>query len=246
LPLIRCALLVEEVDPIARVFGTSAALLGVGYAIFEKDTKQTLAWSTISQLGFILAAPVAGGFYALTHALVKSVLFLIAGSLPSRDFSELRDRPLYAPIGVVLVMASLAISGLPFFAGFGAKTLSLKYLLSWQTIPMNIAALGTTIAFAKFVFLPWETQKKAEIKQGLWWAIGLLLGGLIIANAVDYEVYTVANIIKSLAIIGLGYLAYFAIFKRLFLQLPRLFEQFDHLIGMMSLMLVLLFWMVIS
>jgi len=79
LPLIRCALLVEEVDPIIRIFGVGTALLGVGYAVFEKDTKRMLAFHTISQLGFILAAPIVGGFYALTHGLVKSALFLIAG-----------------------------------------------------------------------------------------------------------------------------------------------------------------------
>ena len=41
------------------VFAT--ALLGVGYAVFEKDTKRMLAFHTISQLGFILAAPVVAG-----------------------------------------------------------------------------------------------------------------------------------------------------------------------------------------
>ncbi|NEP81255.1 MAG: cation:proton antiporter, partial [Okeania sp. SIO3B3] len=71
-PLVRCALMLEEIDPIVRFFGVSTALLGVGYAVFEKDTKRMLAFHTISQLGFVLAAPVVAGFYALTHGLVKS------------------------------------------------------------------------------------------------------------------------------------------------------------------------------
>jgi multicomponent Na+:H+ antiporter subunit D len=66
-PLVRCALMLEEIDPIVRIFGVGTALLGVGYAVFEKDTKRMLAFHTISQLGFILAAPAVGGFYALTH-----------------------------------------------------------------------------------------------------------------------------------------------------------------------------------
>ncbi|MGC9506317.1 cation:proton antiporter, partial [Baaleninema sp.] len=83
-PLVRCALLIEEMDVLVRLFGVATAVLGVGYAVFEKDTKRMLAFHTVSQLGFVLAAPEVGGFYALTHGLVKSALFLIAGNLPSR------------------------------------------------------------------------------------------------------------------------------------------------------------------
>ena len=64
-PLVRCALILGEIDPIVRIFGVATALLGVGYAVFEKDTKRMLAFHTVSQLGFVLAAPEVGGFYAL-------------------------------------------------------------------------------------------------------------------------------------------------------------------------------------
>jgi multicomponent Na+:H+ antiporter subunit D len=93
-PMVRCALMLEEIDPIVRFFGVCTALLGVGYAVLEKDIKRMLAFHTISQLGFILAAPIVGGFYALTHGLVKSALFLIAGVLPSRNFKELQHQPI--------------------------------------------------------------------------------------------------------------------------------------------------------
>lgn len=84
-PLVRCALMLESIDPIVRFFGVSTALLGVGFAVFAKDTKRMLAFHTISQLGFVLAAPVVAGFYALTHGLVKSALFLIAGVLDRKS-----------------------------------------------------------------------------------------------------------------------------------------------------------------
>jgi multicomponent Na+:H+ antiporter subunit D len=239
-PLVRCALMVEEIDPIVRIFGVGTALLGVFYAIFEKDTKRMLALSTISQLGWILAAPGVGGFYALTHGLVKSALFLIAGALPSRNFKELQHQPIATPIWIALVIASLSISGLPLLSGFGAKVLTMKNLLPWQEIAMNIAALGTAITFAKFIFLP--HGGKAEVKPGFWAAIILLIGGLFLANIAYYEAYTVANIIKPLVTIGIGWLAYLLIFKHLVLKLPRVLEQFDHLIGVMSLILILLFW----
>ncbi|PLZ09028.1 cation:proton antiporter [Fischerella thermalis] len=243
-PLVRCALMVNEFDPIIRLFGVGTALLGVFYAVFEKDTKRMLAFHTVSQLGFILAAPKVGGFYALTHGLVKSALFMTAGALPSRNFKELQQKPINTRVWIALVIASFSISGFPMLSGFGAKVLTSKNFLPWQAIAMNIAALGTAISFAKFIFLPRGGQ--GEVQRGFWPAVILLIASLILANIVYFEAYTVANIIKPLAIIGVGWIAYFLIFRRSVLKLPRVIEQFEHLIGMMSLMLILLFWMVFA
>ncbi|WP_019503521.1 cation:proton antiporter [Pleurocapsa sp. PCC 7319] len=262
-PLVRCALMLEEIDPIVRFFGVSTALLGVGYAVFEKDTKRMLAFHTISQLGFVLAAPIVAGFYALTHGLVKSALFLIAGILPSRNFKELQYKPIDTPIWIALVIASFSISGFPLLSGFGAKVLTTKNLLPWQAIAMNIAALGTAISFAKFIFLPHkklvlrhDNQFKADsntageidgqkkIQSGFWWAMVILLGGLIGANIFYYEAYTLENIVKPLVTIAIGWLTYLLIFKKLVIKLPRASEKFDHLIGIMSLILILLFWII--
>ena len=246
-PLVRCALMLEEIDPVVRLFGVCTALLGVGYAVFEKDTKRMLAFHTISQLGFVLAAPVVGGFYALTHGLVKSALFLIAGILPSRNFKQLQHQPINNSIWIALVIASFSISGFPLLSGFGAKVLTSKNLLPWQTIGMNIAALGTAISFAKFIFLPHQksTQSSSvKISPGFWGAMIILLGGLVGANIFYYQAYTLSNTIKPLATIALGWLAYLLIFKRSMLKIPRNIEQFDHLIGVMSLILILLFWIV--
>ncbi len=244
-PLIRCALMVSEVDPIVRLFGVATALLGVSYAVFEKDSKRMLAFHTVSQLGFILAAPEVGGFYALTHGLVKSSLFLIAGVLPSRNLKELKHLPIYTPVWIALVMASFSISGFPLLSGFGAKVLTMKNLLPWQVIGMNIAALGTSISFAKFIFLPPSKKGEANVKSGFWPAIILLLSGLIIANGIYYEAYTIKNTIKPLVTIFLGWLAYGVIFQKAVVKLPRVAEEFDHLMGAMILMLMLMFWLIL-
>jgi multicomponent Na+:H+ antiporter subunit D len=245
-PLARFALMFEDIDPLVRFFGVGTALLGVGYAVFEKDTKRMLAFHTVSQLGFVLAAPEVGGFYALTHGLVKSALFLIAGNLPSRNLKTLRQQPIPTQVWVALAIASFSISGFPLLSGFGAKVLTMKNLLPWQVIGMNVAALGTAISFAKFIFLPHSHQETQGMKPGFWGAIALLLGGLVLANVVYYEAYTLSNIVKPLLTIALGWLAYFAIFRQVNLKLPRVVEQFDHLIGVMSLMLLMLFGMVLA
>ena len=240
-PLVRCALMVEEVAPIVEIFGVGTALLGVFYAVLEKDSKRMLAFHTVSQLGFILAAPSVGGFYALAHGLVKSSLFLIAGSLPSRNLKELKQKPIDTKIWIALVIASLSISGFPLLVGFGAKVLTVKNLGPWETIAMNVAAVGTAISFAKFIFLPRGGQTAA--KPGFWPAVLLLLAGLIGANAFDLQAYTLENMLKAIAILGVGWSAYFLIFQRTAIKLPRMLEEFDHLVGFMSLISLLLFWM---
>jgi multicomponent Na+:H+ antiporter subunit D len=243
-PIVRCALIIGEIDPIVRVFGAATALLGVSYAVFEKDTKRMLAFHTISQLGFILAAPEVGGFYALTHGLVKSALFLIAGTLPSRNFKELQKGAIATPVWVALVLASFSISGFPMLSGFGAKILTMKNLLPWQVIAMNVAAFGTAASFAKFIFLP--RGGTTEVKPGFWPAVMLLIGGLFVANIAYYDAYDVENIAKPLATIAFGWLAYWLIFKRAIVKLPTAWERFEHLTGAMTVMLILLFWMAVS
>ena len=248
LPLLRTAFVSEEIDTIVRIFAVGTALMGVSYAVFEKDTKRMLAFHTISQLGFILAAPAVGGFYALTHGLVKSSLFLIAGSLPSRNFKELQNKPIHTNIWIALAIASLSISGLPFLSGFEAKVLTTKNLASWQFILMNIAAVGTAISFAKFIFLPHakaeeEEEEEQKTKSGFWISVIFLITGLFVANIVYLPAYEITNITKALLTIAAGWLGYHFIFKKLSISLPRVFEEFEHLVGVMSLTLILLFWM---
>ncbi|EDX78376.1 NADH-Ubiquinone/plastoquinone (complex I), various chains domain protein [Coleofasciculus chthonoplastes PCC 7420] len=246
-PLVRFALMVEAIDPIIRLFGVGTALLGVGYAVLEKDTKRTLAFSTVSQLGWILAAPEVGGFFALAHGLAKSTLFLIAGNLPSRNFKELKEQPMHTGLWIAIVMASLSISGFPLFVGFGAKVLTLKNVLPWQEIVMNLGAVGTAMVYAKFILLPHGKGK--PVRASFWTPILLLLGGLIAASGMYLEGYTLANITKNLAIIAVGWLAYVLIFQRVVLKLPRMLEQLEHLIGFMGVMslgLILLFKMVLA
>lgn len=243
-PLVRCALLLEEINPVVRIFGVLTTLLGVFCAVLEKDTKRMLAFHTVSQLGFILANPIVGGLYALMHGIVKSALFLIVGNLPSRDFKVLRQQGIHQSTWIALTIASLSISGMPLLAGFGTKVLTMKGLLPWQDLPTNIAALGTSISFAKFIFLPHSDLKEENKNPGFGWALMLLISALIVGNWMDLSVYTVENALKACITIALGWTLYFLIIPRLSIRLPRILENFEHLIGVMSLSLVVLFWMV--
>lgn len=244
-PLVRCALLVEEVAPIVTGFGVATALLGVICAIAETDTKRTLAFSTLSQLGFVLVAPIAAGGYALAHGLAKAVMFLTAGRLPSRSFEQLRQLPMSRSSWLTLTIASLSVSGAPLLAGFGAKALTVKAAVPWQGITLDVAAVGTAIAMVKFIFLPHKVRQRDEKAGPEPWSALLLLLSLILTNGLYWETYTWANIGKSLVILSAGWLAYMIFFRHSRLELPRAAEQLEHLIGVMSLMLTLLFWRVL-
>ncbi len=244
-PLVRCALMLDTINPIVRVFGMATAILGVSYAMFEKDTKRLLAFSTVSQLGWILSAPEVGGFYALSHGLAKSTLFLLAGSLPSRKFEELQERHSDRALWIPLVAAALSISGFPLLSGFGAKVLTLKQMLPGQEMVMNVVAVGTSISLAKFIFLPYKEEGK-QLRSGFWLGIGLLISGLVVANGFYWEAYNIKNIVKAIAVIAIGWLAHGLFFKGATVKLPRTFEQFDHLVGVMSVVSILLFWVALT
>ncbi len=237
-PLLRLALVVEGLDPWIRFFGMATALLGVAYALFEQDAKRLLAFSTVSQLGFVLAAPAVGGFYALTHGLAKATLFLGAGHLPSRRFQELQQQAIPVTLWSILALASFSICGLPFLAGFSAKAMTLKSLLPWQVWGMNLAALGTVIALSKFIFSPWK--REGSISRDLTMSTALLLGVLILASGFYLETYTWQNLGKILATVAIAVGGYWLIVRTLTITLPRSLERLEHLLGMMGLALLLM------
>jgi len=118
-------------DLIAWV-GAATALLAAGAAVAQNDIKKVLAYSTISQLGFMFIAIgsqnyVGATFHMVTHAFFKALLFLGAGSVivamaheqDMRRYGNLRK---YLPITFVTFMVGwLAISGIPPFSGFWSK-----------------------------------------------------------------------------------------------------------------------------
>jgi len=115
--------------------------------------KKILAYSTVSQLGFMFAAvgmgAFAGGlFHVFTHAFFKAALFLCAGSVMHaigahadadlRYLGGLRRRMPYTHI--VFLVAALAIAGVPPFAGFFSKDEILLGALNWATGQAHINA----------------------------------------------------------------------------------------------------------
>ena len=108
--------------------GVITAFLSATIAIAQNDIKRVLAYSTISQLGYMMlglgvGAYVAGFFHLVTHAAFKACLFLCSGSvihaLGTQDMREMGGLKDKMPITFwTMLIATLAISGVPLTSGF--------------------------------------------------------------------------------------------------------------------------------
>lgn len=143
-------------DVIAWV-GLATALVAALAAVAQNDIKKVLAYSTISQLGYMFLAVgsgafVAGVFHMITHAFFKALLFLGSGAVivamgheqDMRLYGRLRK---YLPItSITFIVGWLAISGVPPFAGFWSKDEVLA--AAWDNGPAGPVMWGIGILIA--------------------------------------------------------------------------------------------------
>ena len=112
--------------------GAFTALFAATVAVFQRDIKRALAYSTVSQLGYMflavgIGAYAAGVFHFVTHAFFKALLFLAAGSVihalsGEQDMQKMGGLFRKMPVTAVsFLVATLAISGIPGFAGYFSK-----------------------------------------------------------------------------------------------------------------------------
>jgi NADH-quinone oxidoreductase subunit L len=136
------------------VLGAVTALIGAGAACAQNDIKKVLAYSTISQLGYMFMAIGSGGytqalFLMITHAFFKALLFLGAGSVihgmhDQQDMKRMGGLRKWMPITFVTFLVGwLAISGIPPFAAFWSKDDVLDVV--WHKSPA-LWAVGFVVA----------------------------------------------------------------------------------------------------
>ena len=124
--------------------GLVTMLIGAYFAVNQRDLKGLLAYSTVSKLGAIVAMiglPGQNGLKAalvgiIAHALYKSALFLVAGTVDhatgTRLFSDLGGlRKRMPSMFIVTVISALSMAGLPFLMGFVAKETLLDAMLHY-------------------------------------------------------------------------------------------------------------------
>jgi NADH-quinone oxidoreductase subunit L len=117
---------------VVAVIGTLTALFAATIGIAQTDIKKVLAYSTVSQLGYMfmacgVGAFSAGIFHLMTHAFFKGLLFLAAGSVihgigGEQDMRKMGGLRQYMPwTFITMGIATLAIAGIPPLAGFWSK-----------------------------------------------------------------------------------------------------------------------------
>jgi NADH-quinone oxidoreductase subunit L len=145
--------------------GTLSMLLASTMAMVDRDIKKVWAYSTISQLGFMIMALGGGGYFAgtfhlTTHAGFKALLFLSAGvwihAFETNDMFEIAEfggRSMKIPM-VCTILAAASLSGIPPFSGFFSKE-AIMSVLAAQPNPIWVAA-GLTGVFltAYYAFRP--------------------------------------------------------------------------------------------
>ncbi|HEY5516891.1 MAG TPA: NADH-quinone oxidoreductase subunit L [Coriobacteriia bacterium] len=153
-----------EVAPAARglalTLGTITALGAATVALAQRDIKKVLAWSTISQLGFMFAALGVGAwpvaiFHLVTHAAFKALLFLSAGSVihgsGTQDLAEMGGLAKKMPLTAACWIAGVvSLAGIPPAAGFFSKdevVASVLHAAPWAGVAL-FAASALTAAYA--------------------------------------------------------------------------------------------------
>jgi NADH-quinone oxidoreductase subunit L len=117
---------------VIAVIGVATALVAATIALTQNDIKKVLAYSTVSQLGYMFIGVGVGGytaavFHLMTHAFFKACLFLGAGSVihamhHEQDMRKMGGLRQYMPVTFMTFLVSvLAIAGFPPFAGFFSK-----------------------------------------------------------------------------------------------------------------------------
>ena len=164
---------------IIALVGIVTALVAALIALVQRDIKKVLAYSTISQLGYMFVAVgvgafTAGIFHLLTHAFFKALLFLGSGSVilalhHEQDLFKMGGLRKYLPVTFYSMwIATLAIGGVPLFSGFFSKDQIL-----WEAFasPQGHAAfwlVGVLVAgltafyMSRLMFLTFHGQDRFE------------------------------------------------------------------------------------
>ncbi len=147
---------------IVAIVGVLTALMAASIGLVQYDIKRVLAYSTVSQLGYMFTAMgvgafSAGAFHLMTHAFFKALLFLGSGSVihamaGEQDMRRMGGLKKYLPVTFVTMMiGTLAIAGIPPLSGFFSKDeILFRTFLTYKAIWVLAVATALMTAFYMF------------------------------------------------------------------------------------------------
>ena len=160
------------------IIGAFTAIFAASIGLVQTDIKRVLAYSTVSQLGYMMlalgsAGYVAGVFHLMTHAFFKALLFLAAGSVihavHTQNIEEMGG--LWKKLrltGPLFLIGTLAISGVPLLSGFFSKDEILA--AAWEGghpilfLLAVIAAFFTAFYMFRLFFMVFTGEARSEMK----------------------------------------------------------------------------------
>lgn len=204
---------IEALMPLLIFTSIITIVIGAVGAIVQKDMKRMLAYSSISQMGYILAGistfsaigTVAAVFHLFNHATFKTVLFLNSASIEKQtgttDMTELKGLEKKMPITAwTSIIASMSTAGIPPLSGFWSKVLVIIAL--WQANYIKsavIALIASIITLAYFVIMQRKvffgrlSEKLSDIKEvefALLLPIIIISGIIILAGIYVNNIYS--------------------------------------------------------
>ncbi len=185
--------------------GALSALFAAIIATQQRDIKKILAYSTMSQLGYMFIAAGLGAyssalFHVLTHAFFKALLFMGAGAVivmlhHEQDIFKMGQMRLVSKVVyATMLIATLAISGIPPFSGFFSKDEILLVAFASGHYPLWLMGVGSAVLTAYYMFrlffIVFEGENSLHVKYAhdiSWWmkvplvvlSIGALLSGFL-------------------------------------------------------------------
>jgi len=149
--LIRCSFIFEFSKPtlfFVVIIGGITSLMGSSIAFFQNDIKKIIAFSTTSQIGYMVFCCGLSGyhvamFHLFNHAFFKSLLFLSAGSIIHSLYND-QDLRKYGGLSRILpftylstLLGFISLSSFPFLSGFYSKEICIEYAFSLYTLHGN-------------------------------------------------------------------------------------------------------------
>jgi NADH-quinone oxidoreductase subunit L len=202
-------ILIPEVLLVVAYVGVITACYGAICALGQTDLKRLLAYSTMSQLGFMMASVGVGGwamalYHLATHACCKAVLFLGSGAVADscngvQDLRRLGSlRKAMPALSLIMLIACLSLAGLPLLPGWYSKDGILESLLSFSSLSSQhvlliaLPILTTALTGAYLLRFWWnifmgqardvEATSTASDVTGIirWSMLGLLILGFVL------------------------------------------------------------------
>ncbi|HEV2753297.1 MAG TPA: NADH-quinone oxidoreductase subunit L, partial [Solirubrobacteraceae bacterium] len=148
---------------LGAIIGCATLLIAATTALAQTDLKRVIAYSTMSQIGYMVMAVsagayVAGMFHLMTHAFFKALLFMAAGSVIAamanmQDMDRMGGFRRAMPFTFgCFVVGGLALAGVPPFSGFFSKDEILAYTAERGGIFVVLVAIGYVVAFITAVY----------------------------------------------------------------------------------------------